>query len=258
MPGKFPHVESLEIGHGLVVVVQLASSQQFVKDVFRLPCAGQRLFRVRHADDQGASVPAEIDARAGHDVRGRLAGDTAEQQHPVVHQMDAVAMGVFLHVKHASVNVGGNAARQFFNAGQSVPDDELRAVAGQVYLRGKKPAVRHRDAPFVLPGSLNAPLSHQHAAAVDLQAPVGLVPQEHGHVVRQVADERQGTPVAHGQVGGAVAVVRLVGAAHIDGGVDDVKAASGVNGQGILNIRLSLDHVIGDGDRAHVGNAVHG
>ena len=71
----------------------------------------------------------------------------------------------------------------------------------------------------MLPGALNAPLAHQKAAAVDFQAAVGLVPQEN---------------------------------------VDDVKISAGINGKGILNVRLALHYIIADGDRAHVGDTVHG
>ena len=82
MPGEFPHVEALEAGHGFAVMEELAPPEQFVKDVFRLPRARQRVFRMGHADDQRAAVPAEVDARSGHDVRGRLAGDAAQSSTP--------------------------------------------------------------------------------------------------------------------------------------------------------------------------------
>ena len=42
-------------------------------------------------------------------------------------------------------------------------------------------------------------------------------------MVRQVAQERHGASVTDDPVGGAVPVVRLVGASHVNGGVDDVK-----------------------------------
>ena len=172
--------------------------------------------------------------------------------------MDAAGVGFLLHVQHAAVNVGGYAAGKFFDAHQAVLDNEFRALGGQVHFRGEEPAVRHGDSAFMLSGALNAALAHQKAAAVDLQAAVGLVSQENGHVVRQVAQERHGASVTDDQVGGAVPVVRLVGASHVNGGVDDVKIAAGINGEGILNVRLALHHVIADGDRAHVGDAVHG
>ena len=60
MPGEFPHVEALEAGHGFAVMEELAPPEQFVKDVFRLPRARQRVFRMGHADDQRAAVPAEV------------------------------------------------------------------------------------------------------------------------------------------------------------------------------------------------------
>ena len=84
----------------------------------------------------------------------------------------------------------------------------------------------------MLPGALNAPLAHQKAAAVDFQAAVGFVPQENGHMIRQIAQERHGASVPDDEVGGAVPVVRLVGAAHVNRSVDDVKISAGINGKG--------------------------
>ncbi len=258
MPRELPHVESLEAGHGFAVMKELASPEQFVKDVFRFPRARQSMFRVGDADDQRPAVPAEVDAGSGHDVRGGLAGDAAQQQHAVVYQMDAAGAGFLLHMQDAAVNAGGRVAGEFFNPHQAVPDDEFRALRRQIHFRGEEPAVRHGDSAFMFPGALNAPLAHQKAAAVDFQAAVGLVPQENGHMVRQVSQERHGASVPDDEVGGAVPVVRLIGAANVNGGVDDVKISAGINGKGILNVRLALHHIIADGDRAHVGDPVHG
>ena len=86
---------------------ELAPPEQFVKDMFRFPRARQSVFRVGDADYQRSAVPAEVDARSGHDVRGRLAGDAAQQQHAVVYQMDAAGAGFLLYVQNASVNAGG-------------------------------------------------------------------------------------------------------------------------------------------------------
>ena len=237
---------------------ELAPTEQFVKDMFRFPRARQSVFRVGDADYQRSAVPAEVDARSGHDIRGGLTGDTAQQQHAVVYQMDAAGAGFLLYVQNASVNAGGCIAGEFSDTHQAVPDDEFRALRRQIHFRGEEPAVRHGDSAFMLPGALNAPLAHQKATAVDFQAAVGLVPQENGHMVRQVAQERHGASVPDDEVGGAVPVVRLVGAAHVNRSVDDVKISAGINGKGILNVRLALHYIIADGDRAHVGDTVHG
>lgn len=80
MTCELAHDKATEVRHECAVVKKLSSAEQFIKDMLRLPCTSQGVFRVRNPDDQSPTVTAEVDAGARHDISPRRTVGTTQQQ----------------------------------------------------------------------------------------------------------------------------------------------------------------------------------